>query len=199
MHREADTKYPIHALLRSRWSPVAFSSRPVEPEKLCSLLEAARWSPSSFNEQPWSYIVAPREDADAFRRLSECLVEANRAWATRAAVLLLAAAKRHFDKTGKPNRHAWYDTGQSVAHLSIQATALGLHVHQMAGFDPDAARRRCGIPRTHDPAVMIAVGYHGEGDRLPEDVRKRDEAPRVRCALRDFVHVGRWDEPPTFL
>jgi|GEM_PF-5025595 len=49
MEKPATAQYPIHDLLKQRWSLRAFSERPVEPEHLRSLLEAARWAPSSNN------------------------------------------------------------------------------------------------------------------------------------------------------
>ena len=52
----------IHELIRSRWSPRAYSEQSVEQEKLLSLLEAARWAPSSYNHQPWSFIIATKDD-----------------------------------------------------------------------------------------------------------------------------------------
>ena len=73
----------IHGLLARRWSPRTFSSRPVEPEKLTQLFEAARWAPSCYNAQPWSFIVATRQDAEGFNRLLSTLMEANRQWANR--------------------------------------------------------------------------------------------------------------------
>jgi nitroreductase len=60
--KSTNIDYPIHDLLHSRWSPLAFSERAVEPEKLCSVLEAAWWSASSFNEQPCSFIVATKDN-----------------------------------------------------------------------------------------------------------------------------------------
>src|SRR5262249_61528580 len=65
MDKTAKTEFPVHDLIRLRWSPRAFADRPVEPEKLRSLLEAARWAPSSYNEQPWAYLVARREQPEA--------------------------------------------------------------------------------------------------------------------------------------
>lgn len=50
MEKPADVAYPIHDLLRQRWSPRAFADTMVEPEKLQSLFEAARWAPSSSND-----------------------------------------------------------------------------------------------------------------------------------------------------
>ena len=77
--KKASTDHPIHELLAERWSPYAFDGRPVPEADLRSLFEAARWAPSSYNEQPWSYIVATKEDTKEFERLLSCLVEANQA------------------------------------------------------------------------------------------------------------------------
>ena len=76
IHKQAEPQYPIHELLRQRWSPLAFSERMVEPEKLRSVLEAARWAASSYNEQPWSFIVATKDNQGEFERLLGCLAEA---------------------------------------------------------------------------------------------------------------------------
>jgi hypothetical protein len=70
-------RYPIHELLRLRWSPLAFSTKPIEPDKLCSLFEAARRALSSYNEQRWSFLVATRENMEEFETLLHCLVQGN--------------------------------------------------------------------------------------------------------------------------
>src|ERR1700741_4278522 len=93
---KAVTAYAVHDLIASRWSPYGFSNRSVSDEDLRSLFEAARWAPSSYNEQPWSYIVAKREDAEEFARLLSCLVEGNQAWAKAASVLALGVSRLNF-------------------------------------------------------------------------------------------------------
>ena len=124
MEKPADTKHPIHNLLRRRWSPRAFSGRMVEANQLCSVLEAARWAPSSYNEQPWRFIVATKENPVEFDRLLSCLVEGNALWAQQAPVLMLSVAKLSFEKNDKANRHAIHDVGLAVENLVIQATVL---------------------------------------------------------------------------
>jgi nitroreductase len=69
MEKPADTQYPIHDLLRQGWSPRAFDDRPIEPEKLRSLFEAARWAPSSNNGQPWRFLVATKANTTEYDRL----------------------------------------------------------------------------------------------------------------------------------
>ena len=194
MEKPAETQYPIHDLLRRRWSPRAFSDRPVAPDTLRSLLEAARWAPSSNNEQPWSFIVATKEDEAEHDRLLSCLVEGNSLWAQRAPVLMVSLARMSFEDDGKLNRHAFHDVGQAVANLSVQATALGLVVHQMAGFHPDKVRELYGVPEQFEPVAAIALGYPGDPGSLPERLRKRELAPRERKSLTEFVFAGRWGQ-----
>ena len=190
-----DIQAPIHDLIANRRSPRAFSDQPIESAKLLSLFEAARWSPSSANEQPWRFIVASQDDSREFSALADSLMEGNRRWALRAPVLILAMAQTTYTRTGKPNSHAWYDVGQAVALLSMQATALGLAAHQMGGFDADKIRQHLAIPEGFEPVVIVAVGYPGSTVDLPEDLRKREQAPRTRKLLETFVHTGEWGRP----
>src|SRR5436190_24164282 len=98
MEKPAPADFPIHDLLKRRWSPRAFADRPVEPDKLRRLLEAARWAPSSYNEQPWAFIVATKDQPEQFERLLSCLVEFNQSWAKAAPVLMLTVAHQTFTK-----------------------------------------------------------------------------------------------------
>ena len=194
MEKPADTQYPIHKLLQRRWSPRAYSDRLVEPEKLCSLLEAARWAPSSFNEQPWSFIVATKENMTEYNRLLSCLVEKNMQWAKLAPVLILSVAKLHFERNSKENRHAFHDVGLAVENLVIQAMALDLFGQQMAGFDVEKAREIFSIPAGYEPVTTIAIGYMGEPQTLPEQFREEELVVRVRKPLATFVFTGNWGE-----
>jgi len=182
-----ETSAGIHTLLARRWSPKAFSSHAVEPEKLAQLFEAARWSPSCYNAQPWRFVMAARQEAEGYNRLLSTLVEPNRQWAQQAPVLILAVAKLDFDHAPKPNRHAFYDLGQSVANLTVQATALGLQIHQMGGFDAAAARELVAIPKGFEPVAVLALGYP-DGQAAPQ-------AGRTRKDLADFVFSGSWGRP----
>jgi len=190
----ADTTYPIEPLLRQRWSPRAFADRPVEPEKLLRLWEAARWSASCANQQPWYFLVATREDAVEYARLLSCLRETNQQWAAHAPVLMVSVAKLAFDMNGQPNRYAFHDVGLAVANLIVQATALGLGVHQMAGFYPDKVRELYGVPDDFEPVAGIVLGYPGDPATLSEDLRQREVAPRLRKPLEAFIFQGVWGQ-----
>jgi nitroreductase len=185
----------VQELLEKRFSPYAFSSRPVEAEKLRKLFEAARTAPSSYNEQPWRFVVATRQVPEAFERLLETLTERNRQWARHAPVLVLSVAKLDFTHNGQPNRHAWYDAGQAAAYLTLQATELGLYVHQMAGFDSEKARQLLEIPAGYEPAAMMAVGYLGDPESMQGPPRQQDRARRTRKPLDSILFEGTWGEP----
>ncbi|QGJ71752.1 Malonic semialdehyde reductase RutE [Planctomycetales bacterium 10988] len=192
MQKPAPTDYPVIEEIAQRWSPLAFSSRPVETERLRSLFEAARWAASSYNEQPWRYIVAQKSDDETYQKVLACLVEGNQAWAKYAPVLGLSVASTKFQRNQKPNRHAFHDVGQATAHLALEATKQGLYVHQMAGFDADQARSTFQIPEDFEPVAGFALGYPGSISDLSEDHQKREQADRARKPQADFVFGGDW-------
>ena len=199
MHKRAPTDFPVHDLVAERWSPRAFSDKPVAPAVLQSLFEAARWSPSSSNEQPWAYIVATRDDAENFAKLVSVLVPFNVTWAQQAPVLALAVVELAFAKSGTPNRNAQHDVGAASAWLTVEATSRGLFVHQMAGYDHDKARQVFGIPAGWEPIAAIAIGYPGDPDSLPQPLRDREVAPRTRKPISAFVMSGSWGQKAPFL
>ena len=166
--------------------------QPVPAVELQSLFEAARWAPSSYNEQPWRYLVASKDDGAEFERLLGCLVEGNQAWAKNAPVLALGCTSLKFALNGKPNAAAIHDLGIASATLTFEATARGLHVHQMIGILPDKVRSTYGIPDDFQPLTGLAIGYAASADILPDKLRDRDLAPRTRKPLREFVFAKEW-------
>jgi nitroreductase len=183
----------IHPLLAQRFSPRGFAESPVDMELLHALLEAARWAPSSYNEQPWRFIVARKEDGPLYDTMLATLNDRNRDWARNAPVLVLAAASMQLQRNNIPNRFSWYDTGQAMATLTLQATAMDLYVHQMGGFDPAAARDALDIPEGYEPVVMAAIGY------LPVELTDEEielkRAARSRRQLKETAYHGMWGIP----
>ena len=190
--KAANSDAPIQDVIGRRWSPYAFSDRSVSTADLHSLFEAARWTASSYNEQPWSYIVATRDDDEGFNRLLSCLVEGNQLWAKRAPVLALGCASLHLKQTGKPNAAALHDLGAASATLTFEATSRGLYVHQMIGIVPDRARELYRIPEVVQPLTGLAIGYVLDPGSLPEKLQERDSAPRTRKKAAQFVFSGSW-------
>lgn len=113
-------------------------------------------------------------------------------WARKAPVLALSVATLH--RADKPNRTALHDLGLANENLVIQAVSMGLAVHMMAGFHVDKARELFEIPVSHDPHAMMAMGYPGDPESLPEDLRAKDVAPRQRKSIREFVFSGKFGQ-----
>src|SRR5882672_7688284 len=80
------------------------------------------------------------------------------------------------------------------SNLITQATALGLYVHQMAGFYPDRVRELYGVPDGFEPVAGIVLGYLGDPATLPEELQQRELAPRIRKPFESFVFQGAWGE-----
>jgi len=180
--------------IHGRWSPRSFADREVSPADLRRVFEAARWTASSYNEQPWRFIVGPRNSA-AYKKIFSTLVSANQAWAAAAPVLILGVASTKFAHNGSENRVALYDLGAAASYLTLQAAALGLATHQMAGYDTDAARKAFGIPEDYVFGAVIALGYQGEPSALGNhNLLEMEVSPRSRKPLSEFV-LSAWDEP----
>lgn len=184
-NKPAPTDRPILEVIKNRWSPVAFSDKPLDEETVKTLLEAARWAASSFNEQPWNYVVGHKGD-ETHKKLGECLMEGN-AWAKNAGVLMLSVANMFFAHKHKPNRHGMYDTGTSTGYMFLQATSMDIAMHEMAGFDAEKAREYFKISEDFEPCAMIAIGYPGDHDALEPDQKEREESPRVRRSVEEMI------------
>ena len=155
---------------------------------LRSLFEAARWAASSYNDQPWSYLVATKDDQQNFSKMLSVLMDMNAAWAKDAPVLAISVARQNFKHNGAPNRVALHDVGAANAQLTMEATSRGLLVHQMAGFDQDKAREVFGIPQGWEPVSAMAIGYPGDPQTLPEKLRESEAGSADTQAAQRICH-----------
>ena len=181
--------YPVNDLIIKRWSPRAFSEKKISKDSLQSLLEAMRWAPSSMNAQPWRIIYAFNGD-ESFNKISDTLMDSNKIWAPKAPVLLLALVKKTLPN-GSENASAKHDLGLAVGNLLTQATSLGIGVHQMGGFSKDQAINALEIPDDYEPNTVIALGYFGEVDNLPDKLRDREKSSRTRNKVEEFAFHGK--------
>jgi nitroreductase len=192
--KKALTVDGVLPIIQSRWSPRSFSSREVDPADLALVFEAAHLAASSYNEQPWRFLVGTRNSL-TYKKIFDSLGAFNQAWAGAAPVLILGAASTKLTHNGETNHVALYDLGASASYLTLQASAMGLATHQMAGFDADAARKAFEIPEVFTIGVVIALGYQGEPAALTnEKLLAQETTPRERKPLKDFVFSA-WDTP----
>lgn len=183
----SEIEYPVFNEIRARRSRRAYSDQPIPESDLKSLFEAARWAPSSNNEQPWVYLYATKDQPELWNSIFDTLMEGNKIWARQAPLLIVSLIRRNFLKNEKPNSSARFDLGAANALLSLQATHLGLNVHQMGGFDREKAIANLNIPPTHEPVVVLAIGYLRDSHDLPEPFKTRESAPRMRYTQEFFV------------
>ena len=141
-------------------------------------------------------LTAPEEDAFflAFERLFGLLVPANQAWCKRAGALFCLVSRQVLD-SGRPSSSASLDAGAAWMSLALQASAMGLVVHAMGGYDAARARTELAVPADHKPECMIAVGHPGSVDDLPEDLRAR-EKPSDRKPIASLVFEGTFPPGP---
>lgn len=182
--------HPVDPLFVHRWSPRAMSGEAIAEHQLMTLLEAARWAPSSYNEQPWRFCYAKRGTAH-FDVFLSFLMEANQVWCGRAAALMVLASKKTFTRGGKPNSVNLFDAGSAWENLALQAAAMGLVSHGMAGFDGTKARAALGVPEDYDIPAMIAVGRPGRIEDLPADYQKIEQ-PSPRKPIAEWAFEGKF-------
>ena len=185
-HRQPD--HAIESIFWRRWSPRAMSGEALTEEELMRLFEAARWAPSTYNEQEWRFLYARRETPQ-WPLIFNLLYEANQAWCKNAAVLVVILARKTFTRNGKPNPVHLFDVGSSWENLALQATAMGLVAHGMAGFDFDKARADLKVPDEFAVAAMFALGRPGDPADLPEQLREA-ETPSNRRPVRESIREG---------
>ncbi|MEW9673314.1 nitroreductase family protein [Ammoniphilus sp. 3BR4] len=177
--------YEIDPVFLNRWSPRSFLEKEVPQDVLLSLFEAARWAPSAFNLQPWRFILArTKEDREKFYPF---IGEFNRTWCEKAPVLALIISKVASDNG--PNRSHSFDTGSAWGYLALEAVKKGLITHPMTGFDFDKAREALNVPEDYAIEALIAIGYQGEKNALPDHLQQREQ-PSPRRPLEESLFEG---------
>ena len=184
--KQGVTEFPVEPLLLKRWSPRAFAEMPVSIADLKIVFTAAAWAASSHNEQPWRFVVGRKGDA-TWQGIFDTLMPLNQLWAKAAPVLFATCAKKTSSHSGAPNGMAEHDVGAASANIALQATALGMHAHGMAGFNRDSLREKFSIPQDFSVVVCWALGYLGDPESLSDDSKQKELARRERKALEDFV------------
>jgi len=188
---------PISPIFENRWSPRSFDpNREILEEDIIKIFEAARWTPSCFNEQPWRFIVCNRlTDADSWERALQCLGEWNQGWAKNCQVLTIICHDTIFERNAKNNKWSAYDTGAAAVTIAYQAIEMGIHSHQMGGFDEQKTVDLFQIPDRYKPISVIALGFQGDLESLDEDYKKSETDARKRKEPKGNIFNGKWDKP----
>lgn len=192
MEKKANIKHGVLPCIEKRWSPMAFSEQPVEREKLLRIFEAGQWAPSSYNEQPWRFMLGVKGEGSTWDKILGTCSGWNAKWAQHAPVLILLSGKKRFSKIDMDNIAWSYDVGAVSAYMTLQLTEEGLFSHQLVGFSQENAREVFNIPEEFDPLVVVAIGYRGNPENLPEDIASREENERTRNPLSEMIFEEEW-------
>ncbi len=168
-------------LIKERFSPYEFSDKQLKEEDILTLFEAAGKAASAFNEQPWRFVYALREDEEAFKNIHDCLVEGNKGWTANVSALVITVVSKNYAKNDIKNTVRKHDLGLAVGNLTVQAQAMGIHLHQMAGIIPQNAIDKLNIPEGFEPVTAIALGYY-EGE----------SGVKERKAVNEIAFKGTW-------
>ena len=177
----------IEPVFIDRWSPRSFLSAPLSADEIAALFEAARWAPSSFNRQPWLFLY--ETDGPDRALFDSILMPRNRAWAAGAPLVGFIFANTT-TPDGKQPRTAQFDTGAAWMSLALQARALGIYTHGMAGIDHEVVYAKLGVDdRFYTAMCGFVAGRIGPPEALPEELRQR-EFPNDRKPTADLVQRG---------
>ena len=182
--------YPVHSLILNRWSPRAMTGEEISDAEWHSLLEAARWAPSSYNAQPWRFLFAKRNTSH-WKTFFDLLVDFNKQWCEKAAVLGVSLSRKTFEKTNKPSPTHAYDAGAAWENLCLEGTHRGLVVHGMEGFDYQKAKTALHIPDEYEILAMFAIGKKAPKESLPQDLQVK-EVVSGRKKISEFAFEGKF-------
>ena len=178
----------LHPLLARRWSPTTFDpAHEIAAAEIDLLLEAARWAPSAGNSQPWAFLLAPRGD-EVHARLLRHLAPSSARWAPTASLLTVNLCHRWVEGTDwEFSEFALYDLGQAVAHMTVQAQALGLYVRQFRAFDQAGIAAAFEVPDHWQVTSMSAFGRlpAGIGTPTPDSHPSRRRRPLEEITWSD--------------
>lgn len=155
--------------IKSRYSCRSYENRPIEPEKLKMLMEAARLAPSARNVQDWRFVLV----TDAKTRKALQFAAASQEFVGQAPVVIVACSCTHkrMNLCGQP--YASVNVSIALEHIVLAATSLGLATCWIGSFKPQSVRRILNIPTHIEIVELMTVGYPADTakspNRLPVD------------------------------
>ena len=178
-HRERPPQ--LHPLLATRFSALVFDpTHQLTEAEEDVLLQAARWAPSAGNSQPWMFHVRRRGEP-GHEGLVARLAPSSARWAPAASALVVNLAHRTVEGTDwQFSEFADYDLGQAVAHMTVQATAMGLSCRQFRAFDLEGLTHDLRVPQGWAVVSMTAIGRAVDADKGSGLLRRRRSVADLR-------------------
>jgi nitroreductase len=166
--------------IKTRKSVRAYLDRPVEDEKLNTIMEAARLAPSASNRQEWRFILV--QDAETRKKLA--VAARNQPFVGEAPILIVACAEtdEHLMSCGQ----ACYPIDVAIAldHITLTAVELGLGTCWIGAFDELEVKKILEIPAQGVRVVeLMPLGYPVD----PAAMEKK------RFPIERIVRYDRWE------
>jgi len=152
-------------VIRERKSVRNFDpNRPVEEEKLRTILEAARLAPSSNNTQPWHFVVVRDEKTRDMIAGAAPLGAATNKWMRLAPVIIVCCGKEdvlYHKSAGRLFDKDFFkiDIAIAVEHIVLTAKELGLGTCWAGWFDERKIKNILRIPSGTHVIALLPVGY----------------------------------------
>ena len=158
--------------IRKRYSCRAYQDRPVEPEKLAQLFEAARLAPSARNIQDWRFVAVT--DKAARRQLA---ATTNRPEVFDKAGVIIAACSNSDYVMRCGQAIGPIDVAIALEHIALQAADSGLATCWIGSFDTEKVRAVLDIPAGIAVIELMALGYPADQPAQP----KREPVEKILC------------------
>ncbi len=152
-------------IIKNRRSIRKYSGRPVEKEKIISMVEAARLAPSASNGQPWRFFaVSSREKLESIINATGFINK----WIKTAPIIIVACSTggstaHLIGQTMKGIRYDLLDLGIAVEHIVLVAAEMGLSTCWIGWFDEKKIKKILEIPRRLRVVSLLTVGYAASG------------------------------------
>jgi len=161
--------------IRKRYSCRRYKDKPIEPEKLSIIFEAARLAPSAKNLQDWRFVFVTNTEGK--HKLAEAAN--NQRFLEKAGAIIVACSIT--DQVMRCGQLIGpIDVAIALEHIALQAADLGLGTCWIGSFYPDKVRAVLGIPENVQVIELMGIGY--PEDKLKE--HKREPIEKIICSER---------------
>lgn len=164
-------------VIQRRYSVRAYTSEPVEDEKLRRVLEAARVAPTAVNRQSFQLIVIHTQGKEELLKTIY-----PKEWFVQAPLVICACGlpKSNWVRSDGKNYND-VDVTIAMDHLILAATAEGLGTCWIGAFNSAEARRVLNLPDDVEPIAFTPLGYPAD---QPREKRRK--------GLQELVRYEQW-------
>jgi nitroreductase len=164
--------------ISKRRSVRAWQNKPVEPEKLQRVLEAARLAPSANNRQPWRFVVV----TDPAIRKQLIKAANDQTFVGKAPVVIVGCAVE-IDRVMACGLHCYpIDLAIAMTNITLAAVAEGLGTCWIGAFQEPQVKAILNIPDEVRVVELMPLGY-------PESA---DVPARPRKSMKEVCVYERW-------